>query len=174
MSIQPIRLLGDPVLRRPCARVKDAASDEIRSLVRDLADTLNDFRLSRGFGRGIAAPQIGVPLRVIVTHSDAPSVLINPVITRRSRKKVTLWDDCFSFPDLAVRVKRYLAIEVSYVDEGGRKQTFIAKGSAAELLQHEIDHLDGILAVDRAIDVHHIVYKKELEKSETGVTTRIM
>ena len=169
MSIQPIRLLGDPVLRRPCARVKTFATDELRTLVSDLTDTLSDFRTSRGFGRGIAAPQIGVPLRVIVTKSDAPEVLINPVITKRSKKKVALWDDCFSFPDLAVRLKRHLAIEVAYVDEEGRKKTFAASGAAAELLQHEIDHIDGVLAIDRAIDLKHIVYKKELEKpGESG------
>jgi peptide deformylase len=169
MSIQPIRLLGDPVLRRPCARVKTFATDELRTLIGDLTDTLSDFRTSRGFGRGIAAPQIGVPLRVIVTKSDAPPVLINPSITRRSRKKVTLWDDCFSFPDLAVRLKRHLAIDVSYADEEGKQKSFTATGAAAELLQHEIDHLDGVLAIDRAIDLKHIVYKMELEKSgETG------
>jgi peptide deformylase len=166
MGIRPIRLLGDPVLRTTCDGVDDATSAGVRRLVRDLGDTLDDFRAGHGTGRGIAAPQIGISLRVIVTRSDAPPVLVNPVITRRSRKKVTLWDDCFSFPDLVVRVRRHLAVDVSYLDEGGRRRTYEAVGPMAELLQHEIDHLDGILAVDRAVDLKHIIYRSELERSD--------
>jgi peptide deformylase len=174
MSVQQIRLLGDPILRRPCARVRQFGTDSIRGLVRDLSDTLSDFRNSRGFGRGIAAPQIGVALRVIVLKTDAPEVMINPTITKKGRKKVTLWDDCFSFPDLAVRLKRHLSVDVEYADEEGKKRRFSATGPVAELLQHEIDHLDGVLAIDRALDLRHIVYKSELEKSGGRVPFDVM
>ncbi len=79
---------------------------------------------------------------------------------------MTLWDDCFSFPDLMVKVKRHLAISVSYQDLQGRRRTLEADGALSELLQHEVDHLDGVLAVDRAVDSRHIAYRSELAKRE--------
>lgn len=75
---------------------------------------------------------------------------------------MTLWDDCFCFPELAVKLKRHLSIEVEYRDAEGKKHVLRARGAIAELLQHELDHLDGVLAVDRAIDTKHIVYKSEV------------
>ena len=79
---------------------------------------------------------------------------------------MTLWDDCFSFPDLLVKVRRNLSIEVRYQDMQGEKHTLKAGQGLSELLQHEIDHLDGILAIDRAIDSKHIVLRSEYEKWE--------
>jgi peptide deformylase len=103
---------------------------------------------------------------MVVIETGEVTVLVNPVIVRRSRKKMTLWDDCFSFPDLAVKVKRNVSVEVRYQDIGGHQHRIHAEGALSELLQHEIDHLDGILAIDRAIDSNHIVYKKELERKD--------
>lgn len=164
MSVQSILLLGNPVLRTRCAKVRDFGGAGLRALVDDLRDTLADFRARKGFGRGIAAPQIGDPRRVIVLQVEGPQALVNPTITRQSRTMMTLWDDCFSFPDIAVKVKRHLSIEVQYQDLEGRRQVVKARGALAELLQHEIDHCNGVLAVDRAIDSRHIVYASELEK----------
>jgi peptide deformylase len=167
MSIRPILLLGHPGLRVNCTRVKRFGTTDLQSLVTDLCETLVDFRLRNGFGRGIAAPQIGDPLRVIVVDVDTPVALVNPLITRRSRTMMTLWDECFCFPDLAVKVKRHLSIEVRFQDVEGRRHMMKAKGGTAELLQHEIDHINGVLAVDRAVDSRHIVYKSEIEKLKT-------
>ncbi len=164
MAAQTIRILGDPVLRTPCEEVKDFGSHALTELVSDLRDTLEAFRREHGFGRGIAAPQIGMPRRVIFTHVVQPLALVNPQIVKRSRKRMTLWDDCFSFPDLLVKVRRNLCIDVRYQDSEGRRHTLHAEGALSELLQHEIDHLDGILALDRAIDSQHIVYRSELQK----------
>jgi peptide deformylase len=150
MAVKEILLLGNPVLRTPSARVRHFATPRLRRTVKDLSDTLADFRRRRGFGRGIAAPQIGVQERVIYLEEAGP--LVNPRITRRSRQMMTLWDDCFSFPDLLVKVQRHLRVSVEYHDKTGRKRTLAAEGGLSELLQHEIDHLDGILAVDRALD----------------------
>jgi peptide deformylase len=172
MAIQRIRLLGDPVLRTPCAAVKSFGAGETARLVDDLRDTLESFRSANGYGRGIAAPQIGVSRAVIVTNVVTPLALINPVIVKRSRKAMTLWDDCFSFPDLLVRVKRHLCVDVRYQDSAGKTHLIHAEGGLSELLQHEIDHLNGILALDRAIDSRHIVYRSEHEKwagQETGM-----
>ena len=162
--IREITLLGNPVLREHCSAVKDVESEETRSLIRDLADTLADFRARKGFGRGIAAPQIGVTKQIIYLDFEIHGPLINPRISAKSRKKMRLWDDCFSFPDLLVMVERAYAIKVAYRDEHGKARTINAEGSLSELLQHEIDHVNGILAVDRAIDSRHIILRSEHEK----------
>ena len=77
---------------------------------------------------------------------------------------MTLWDDCFSFPDILVKVNRSLSIDVRYQDEEGKKRTLRAESGLSELLQHEIDHLNGILAIDRAVDSKHIVFRSEYER----------
>ena len=164
MAVREILQLGNPALRVRCAPVKDCRNAKVREVVNDLTDTLHDFRARYGFGRGIAAPQVGVQERVIFVQIDGPITLINPVIRKRSRRMMTLWDDCFSFPNLLAKVRRNLSIEVRYQDTEGKSHTLDAEGALSELLQHEIDHVDGILAVDRAIDTRHIVYRSEYEK----------
>ncbi|HXX62719.1 MAG TPA: peptide deformylase [Bacteroidota bacterium] len=164
MSIRPILLLGNPVLRAKCSRVKSFRTPDLEALVNDLRDTLADFRARHGFGRGISAPQLGDPRRVLLVNVDTPRAIVNPVIVRRSRTMMTLWDDCFSFPDISVKLKRHLSVHVRFQDPEGKSHALEASGPLAELLQHEIDHLDGILAIDRAIDSRHIVYTTEIEK----------
>jgi peptide deformylase len=155
MPVREILLLGNPLLWRPSQNVNDIRSTQTRELIGDLAETLSDFRLRRGFGRAIAAPQIGEHRRVIfvkMSESAHPMPLINPTILRASREMMEMWDDCFSFPELMVRVRRHLEITVRYTDEYGSQQTATLRDDLSELLQHEIDHLDGILATDRAIN----------------------
>lgn len=164
MAAKEILLLGNPLLRQKCSPVKNTGSSDVRSLVNDLRDTLLDFRSRMGFGRGIAAPQIGVTQQVIFIDFEYAGVLINPKIIRRSAKKFILWDDCFSFPDLLVSVVRNYRIEISFKDEAGKNRKLKAEGSLSELLQHEIDHINGILAVDRAVDTKHIILRSEFEK----------
>lgn len=161
MAVKKILLLGNPVLRTRCKRVENVASSAARSTIRNLRDTLNDFRSRRGFGRGIAAPQIGVQLRIIFINPDGLGPLLNPVITKRSGKKFSVWDDCFSFPEMLVKVRRHEWVEVSYRDESGTRKKIKAKGALSELLQHEIDHLNGILAVDRAVSSRHIILRSQ-------------
>jgi peptide deformylase len=173
MAVREILLMGNPALRRTCEPVRDFGSDDVRGLLDNLRDTLAGFRNRHGFGRAIAAPQIGVDRRVLYVNTGTPLVLFNPIIVRRSRKRILLWDDCFSFPDLLVKVRRNLSIVVRYRDELGKARTLIAEGGLSELPRHEIDHLDGVLAIDRAIDSTHIVYRSELEKLETK-TARVV
>jgi peptide deformylase len=168
VAIQKILRLGHPGLREVCAPVKRSRNDVLVGLVADLRDTLADFRIRNGFGRGIAAPQIGSGQRVVFLDVGREIPLINPRIRRHSRTRMTLWDDCFSFPDLVVKVRRHLRVEVEYQDPAGHPHTLRAEGALAELLQHEIDHLDGILAIDRAVDSRHILYREEwLKLGET-------
>jgi peptide deformylase len=164
MSVRPVLLLGNPLLRAVCVRVRQYNTPELLALVRDMADTLHDFRRRNGFGRGIAASQIGDRRRVVFIDIDGPLAMVNPEIIRSSRQMMTLWDDCFSFPDLAVKLKRHLSVEVRYRDPEGKEHSLKARGALSELLQHEIDHVNGTLALDRAVDSRHIVYKSELER----------
>jgi peptide deformylase len=136
MAARRIRELGDPILRKPSAVLSDPAG--AAATLRDLRDTLEAFRREHGFGRAISAVQIGV--------------LVNPVREWLSAEKFALWDDCFSFPDLMVRVERSQSLRLSYADEHGTRKVLAAEGPLSELVQHEMDHLDGILAVDRALD----------------------
>jgi peptide deformylase len=152
MAVREILLLGDPQLWHPSSPVTNSQSRETRELVYDLAATLDNFREHNGFGRGIAAPQIGVQRRVIFLNVGESFPLINPKITRASRETMELWDDCFSIPNLMIRVRRHLEVDVSYTDDSGSQRVMKASGALSELLQHELDHLDGILATDRAVD----------------------
>jgi peptide deformylase len=152
MPVREILLLGNPELWRPSSPVVNVRARETSELIGDLAATLVNFREQNGFGRGIAAPQIGVGRRVIFLDVGESFPLINPMITRASREMMELWDDCFSIPDLMVRVRRHVEVDVNYTDESGAQRRMTASGALSELLQHEIDHLDGILATDRAID----------------------
>jgi peptide deformylase len=168
MADREILQLGNPLLWRQSSIITDVMSADIRSLARDLSDTLASFREATGYGRGIAAPQIGVLSRMIFIRMQPAGFcgpLINPEIIWSSDARMELWDDCFSFPDLMVRVSRAAQIRVSYEDERGLKQTIDAEGDLSELLQHEIDHLDGILAVDRAVSPRAFATRAEWERT---------
>jgi peptide deformylase len=167
MAIKEILLLGNPVLRKKCTIVKNTDEPSIRQTIADLTDTLDNFHRRKGFGRGIAAPQIGATNRILVINIDRPMALINPKIVSRSKTLMTLWDDCFSFPDILVKLNRHSTVTVEYTDVDGTKHRLNAKGGLSELLQHEIDHLDGILAIDRAIDSKHIILRSEYDKMTT-------
>lgn len=171
MPGRQILQLGNPALWQKSRQVADVRSVEIRALVRDLSDTLAAFREITGYGRGIAAPQIGVHQRVIFIRmqpSGFCAPLINPEIAWASQNRFELWDDCFSFPDLMVRVSRAVRVRVDYQDTGGLNQTLEADGALSELLQHEIDHLDGVLAVQRAISPEAFATRAEWERSLRG------
>ncbi|MFY9573830.1 MAG: peptide deformylase [Blastocatellia bacterium] len=167
MPSREILQLGNPALWQKSVYVADACSSEIRELVSDLSETLAAFREGTGYGRGIAAPQIGELSRVIFIRMQPTgfcSPLINPVIVWASEGRMELWDDCFSFPELMVRVSRASQVRVEYQDERGSRRTLQAESDLSELLQHEIDHLDGILAVDRAVSPHAFATRTEWER----------
>jgi peptide deformylase len=168
MSICTILQLGDPLLRESSLAVEDPASRDIQDLVRDLADTLAHWRATTGYGRGIAAPQIGVLRRVIFLKLPGvePWPLINPEIIQASAEKITVWDACLSFLSIFMQVKRNREITVRYQNLRGETLEFEAGDdrNLSELLQHEIDHLDGILAIDRVTDIKTICTREEFEK----------
>ncbi len=149
MTIHRIRLLGDPILHTRCDPITKPSSAAVRVIVDDLKETLSDWQSRFGSGRAIAAPQIGAPVRIVYVQMDRPWVLINPEIVEVGANDFEVWDDCFSFPNLLVRVLRAHRIVVRYWDQKGEEREIELEGDRAELLQHEIDHLDGVLAVDR-------------------------
>jgi peptide deformylase len=168
MAIRDVLQLGNPKLREVAARVADPTSAEIRAAVEDLADTLLYWRNSTGYGRAIAAPQIGAGVRVIFVKlpDGEPWPMVNPEIIWRSEAKVVVWDACLSFLSIFMQVERHRQIVVRYQDLRGEWQEQRAgeERNLSELLQHEIDHLDGILAIDRVIDNRTICTREEFEK----------
>ena len=168
MAVKTILQLGDPQLREIALPVEDPSTPEVAALVKDLADTLAHWRAATGYGRGIAAPQLGVPLRVIFLQlpGEKPWPLINAEILERSEEKITVWDACLSFLSIFMQVERNREITVRYQDMKGETREIRAGDdrNLSELLQHEIDHLDGILAVDRIADIKTLCTREEFEK----------
>ncbi len=159
-----IHILGDRVLRQPAKRVKSVDA-EIRQLVREMLQTMYSAD-----GIGLAAPQVGVHKQVIVLDCDPenpatpPMVLINPTIKSSSSDVCILQEGCLSIPGVYLEVKRPEVIEVSYRDEYGRPQTMIATELLSRAIQHEMDHLNGVLFVDRV--ENKLALNEELVKNK--------
>src|SRR5438552_9381113 len=168
MAIRTVLQLGDPGLREVTKKVKDPGAADMRALVDDLSDTLAYWRKTTGYGRGIAAPQIGSSLRVIFLRLPWEDAwpLANPEITWRSAEKIVVWDACLSFLSIFMQVERHREIKVRYQDLGAEWHEVQAgeERNLSELLQHEIDHLDGILAVDSIVDITTMCTTEEFEK----------
>jgi len=163
MPARRIIQLGDPLLRAVSAPV-DAPS-AAAPVFDDLCATLHEFQRAHGFGRGISAVQIGIPLRLVyIEFEGQPYALRNPEYEFQSEAKFRLWDDCFSFPGLLVHLERSERVRVRYENPQGQVRRLNVEGALSELLQHEIDHLDGILAVDRALDRNSLCTREEYER----------
>ena len=156
-----ILLLGNPKLYEVSEEIKREELEELRPVFTDLFDCIKGIRRDYGFGRAIAAPQIGVQKRLICILTDKPYVIINPTLEFVGDEMMELMDDCMSFPNLLVRVRRYRHCILRYLDENWEIQEMRMDDDMAELIQHEYDHLDGILATMRAIDNKSFVIKRE-------------
>ena len=165
MPVREILLLGNPKLYEVSLPLERSELDAIAGLVRDLHDTLLDFRRRYGAGRAIAAPQIGVMKRLIYMHIDRPVTFINPVLDARSEEMIEVWDDCMCFPDLLVKVRRHKSCRVRFKDRNWLDQEIRLEDDLSELLQHEYDHLDGILAVSRARDAESFALRSQRPQS---------
>ena len=152
MAVRQVLLLGNPALHEVCAPIENNDVGDLCGIVADLHDTLMDFRAAYCAGRAIAAPQIGVMKRIVYMHIDKPIVLLNPVIDQKSREMIAIWDDCMCFPDLLVKVLRHRSCRITYRTMEWQTEQLTLEADLSELLQHECDHLDGVLAVSRAID----------------------
>jgi peptide deformylase len=144
MTVRPVRLFGDPVLRTPAQEVTDF-DRELRRLVQDLTQTLRDQQ-----GAGLSAPQIGVGLRVFAFDVEGVrGHLVNPVLSFPDEAEEDGPEGCLSFPGLYYDVKRRLNTVASGLDGDGRPVQVIGDHQLARCLQHETDHLDGVLFIDR-------------------------
>ncbi|MCL6451269.1 MAG: peptide deformylase [Acetobacteraceae bacterium] len=173
MAVRRVLELGDPQLRQMSQRVEDPASAGAAALVGDLLDTLREVRARLGFGRAISAPQVGELSRLVVMELPGrpPQALFNPEVVDGGGD-IEVWDDCLSFPALLVRLRRRAWVEVAYQDESGAPRRLWAEGGLSELLQHEIDHLDGVLAVDRAATAADIYLRSEWQRQFGGAAAR--
>ncbi len=143
MSVQPIRLFGDPILRTPAEPVHDF-DKELRRLVSDLTDTMLEAN-----GAGLAAPQLGVGLRVFSYHvDDLVGHLVNPVLALGGEEE-TGPEGCLSFPGLSFDTPRRASVVARGLNEFGEPVTVEGTHLLARAVQHETDHLDGILFIDR-------------------------
>lgn len=151
-TIHDILKLGDPRLYEICKPVVKEELPLVSDWVQQLNEAMEDIRKVYGFGRGIAAPQLGIMKRLFYLNLDRPYVIINPELNHLSDSKFELWDDCMSFPNLLVRVSRHESLTLDYLDENWEKQSLAVTGALSELIQHEYDHLTGTLCTMRAID----------------------
>ncbi|HEY9622909.1 MAG TPA: peptide deformylase [Crinalium sp.] len=144
-----LHYLGDRVLRQPAKRITKV-DDEIRELARQMLQTMYSED-----GIGLAAPQVGINKQLIVIDIELdkptvpPLILINPAVTKQSADVCVIQEGCLSIPNVFLDVTRPETIEVSYKDEYGRPQKITAADLLARVIQHEIDHLNGVMFVDR-------------------------
>jgi peptide deformylase len=169
MAVLRIAKMGNPILLEKAAPVADPTASEIRRLAADMQDTIEDIGAS-----GLAAPQVFVAKRVVVYRMIAArippgsglklrpwTVMVNPVITPKSETKNAVWERCLSVPGLHGKVPRYTHVAITYQDLEGRTHSHEATSSWAALLQHECDHLDGIVYPMRMTDLSLLAYNDE-------------
>jgi len=161
MAVKEFLLLGNPKLYEVCEPVYREELDQIRLYIADMHDTLIDFKRKYGAGRAIAAPQIGLSKRLVYMLIDTPVAFINPEIQFEDEEQMFVWDDCMSFPDLLVKVPRYKRCKITFYDLKWERQEMHVSGDLSELLQHEYDHLDGVLAVSKAVDANSFALRSQ-------------
>ena len=164
MSVREVLQRGNPLLRDECAAVTDPSASDVATVVEDLKDTLAHWRTTTTYGRGISAPQIGVLKRIVFLNVDKPLPMVNPEITSHSEQTTVVWDACLSFLCIFFQVTRFCTVTVRYQDLSGECHEMEADGDLSELLQHEIDHLDGVLALDMITDIKTMCTREEFER----------
>ena len=170
MPVQEILRMGNPLLRQVSNEVNDVSNELISELIRDLQDTMKAHQ-----GAGLAAPQIGVSLRVVLfggggpnpRYPEAPAIprtlLINPVLTPIGSDLEDGWEGCLSVPGLRGKVSRWSRVHYRALDENGIDIEHCLEGFPARVIQHECDHLDGVLFPDRLVDSASFGFTEELE-----------
>jgi peptide deformylase len=169
MAILKIARMGHPVLRSPAGEVPDPTAPEIRRLVADMIATMEDAD-----GAGLAAPQVHVPLRVVIFHvprsRDADNarpltVLINPVIEPLDAEMELGWEGCLSVPGMIGLVPRHSRVRYRATAPDGSPIDRVAEGFHARVVQHECDHLDGLLYPMRMTDMSQFGFVEEMQKA---------
>ena len=169
MAILKIAKMGHPVLMRPADPVKDPAAPEVRRLVADMIETMADAD-----GAGLAAPQVHVPLRIVVFYQPpaddgrpdpaqaGPVILINPVVEPLTDETESDWEGCLSVPGMVGAVPRFTRIRYQALTPEGERIDRTASGFHARVVQHECDHLDGILYPQRMADLSLLMFRDQM------------
>lgn len=177
MSILKVAHMGHPVLRQPARPLEpsEVVGTSIQQLIDDMFDTMHEYQ-----GIGLAAPQVHQGIRLFVAGVDDPDagvppvVMVNPEIEPLGSSTEEDWEGCLSIPDIRGRVPRRVEIRVRSLDRHGRPQSMTASGFAARVIQHETDHLDGVLFLDRMTSFESLTFLPEYEKyfaeGETATT----
>jgi len=140
-----IKKYGEPILRGKTVKIKDPSAKDVQTLISNMLETMKANN-----GVGLAAPQVGSTLRLCVVDAEGSAyVLINPQITASSKTKLISEEGCLSFPGKFFPVPRHASVQVRFLDQDGAAQKIKASGLLARAFQHEIDHLDGVLIIDR-------------------------
>ena len=168
MAILKVARLGHPVLRRKSdpVPVREIGSSPVQRLIDDMVETMREYG-----GVGLAAPQVHVARRIVVFEVAGEgrdrvslTVLVNPRIVAASRETAEDWEGCLSVPDLRGRVPRRQALQVRGLDRSGKDVSMQARGFAARVIQHELDHLDGMLFLDRMQSFDTLAFLDEYAK----------
>lgn len=159
MAILKIKKYPDPILRKKCQEVKEV-TEEIKKLIEDMIETME-----KNDGVGLAAPQVGVSKRVIIVETEkGPVGFINPKILKKTKETKIDWEGCLSIPSVFLKIKRWKGIEVEALDQRGEKVLVKAVGLVASIFQDEIDHLNGILIIDKISFWQRLKIKRQLQK----------
>jgi peptide deformylase len=173
MAIRKIARLGHPVLRQKARDVtrEEISSPEMRRLLRDMVETMHEYG-----GVGLAAPQVHEPLRLAIIEYDGDNgryetgeaqpllVIFNARIKVLDETPSGFWEGCLSVPGLRGYVERPSKVEVNYLDEKGKNRNITAEGFLATVFQHELDHLDGTLYVDKVTDKSKLAFIEEYQR----------
>jgi peptide deformylase len=170
MPARPIVRLGHPALRTPARPLTpdQVGTPELQALVDDMIESMREAR-----GVGLAAPQVGEELQLFVYEASTPPdreqpiplrVVINPMITPQSGELVYDWEGCLSIPDLRGLVPRHPAVRVQGLDREGKALDFVVEGFEARIVQHEFDHLNAVVFLDRMRDLRSLAFIDEWER----------
>lgn len=172
-SILPIVKLGDPALRAPAQPLApERISDpDVQALIDDMVESMVAAR-----GVGLAAPQVGAEIQLFVYQVPGPPeiplhVVINPMLTPQAGEMLYEWEGCLSVPDLRGLVPRHPAVRVQGLDREGQPLDYLAAGFEARIVQHEFDHLNGVIFLDRMRDLRTLAYSEELNRLLAGQGT---
>jgi len=158
MTTLEIKKYPDPILRQRCQEV-EGIDNEVLKLISEMEKIITEAD-----GAGLAAPQVGVPRRIIIIQTeDGPQAFINPKIISKSKEVETVEEGCLSFPGIRLNIKRAKGVLIEALDMDGKAIQIEAKGIKARIFQHEIDHLDGILFIDRLSLFQRLKMKNKLE-----------
>jgi peptide deformylase len=178
MAILKVARLGHPVLRQiarpvPAEKIRSA---EVQGFIDDMIETMREYN-----GAGLAGNQVHTPLQIAIIevagnprYPDAPqiplTVVVNPVVTPLTEEMEEGWEGCLSVPDMRGRVPRYTAVRLDCLDRDGARVELVAKDFFARVIQHETDHLDGIVYLDRMRDLSSLSFLAEWQRHTLGVT----